>query len=98
MSSEAQQLAQARQRFSEFHEREARGRNDIIRIGFHNVPTLGLAVGRFSAITYQSIGDGETYTHEFPIKSRPLIYVNSDGRQIYILEGGYRFTGRGFIG
>jgi hypothetical protein len=98
MSSEAEQLAQARKRFEEFHERAPRGANDIVKIGGLVVPTLGLAVGRFSAITYQAVGDGHVYTHEFNRNCRPLIFVNSDGRQIYILEGGYRFTSRGFIG
>lgn len=96
--NEAQQLAQARERFRGFHEREATGRNDIVKIAGLIVPTLGLAVGHFYAITYKSVGDGVVYTHEFSPKNRPLVYVNSDGRQAYILEGGYKFTSRGFIG
>jgi hypothetical protein len=96
--NEAQQMAEARARFRAFHERDARGLNDIVNIGGLRVPTLGLAVGQFYAITYKAVGDGKVYTHEFSPKRRPLIFVNSDGRQIYILEGGYRFTDRGFIG
>jgi hypothetical protein len=114
VKTEAQQLAQARERFREFHEVEPRSSNDIVKIGGtapeewiqamarragERAPaTLGLAVGRFVAITYLSVGDGQTYTHEFNRKNRPIIYVNSDGRQAYILEGEYRFTRRGFIG
>lgn len=96
--TEARQLEEARQLFRSFHERDARGINDIVNIAGLKVPTLGLAVGQFFAITYKSVGDGKLYTHEFSPARRPLIYVNSDGRQIYILEGRYRFTDRGFIG
>lgn len=94
----ALQLAQAQRRFDEFHERPARSVNDIINIGGLAVPTVGLAVGDFYAITYRAVGDGHLYTHKFGSTNRPLVYVNSDGRQIYILGGGYKFTARGFIG
>lgn len=92
------QLLQARKRFRDFHERDPRGVNDIVNIGGVSVPTLGLAVGDFYAITYRAVGDGHLYTHQFGSTNRPLVYVNSDGRQIYILGGGYKFTNRGFIG
>lgn len=94
----ALQLAEARRRFEEFHERPAQGVNDIVNIGGLTVPTLGLAVGDFYAITYRAVGDGHLYTHQFGSKNRPLVYVNSDGRQVYILGGEYKFTERGFIG
>ena len=94
IKSDAVQLAEAaKRRSASFTTATLAARNDVIRIGGLVVPTLGLAVGHLSAITYQSIGDGRTYTHNFNARNRPLVYVNSDGRQIYILEGGYKFTG-----
>lgn len=96
--TEAEQLIEARARFKSFHFRDPRGSRELIKIDGLKVPTLGLAVGSFLAITYKSVGDGLTYTHEFGPRNRPLVFVNSDGRQIYILEGGYKFTERGFIG
>lgn len=45
--------------------------------------------------------DGKTnivLVHEFKRSDRPLLLVNSDGRQAYILKGGYRFNARGFVG
>jgi hypothetical protein len=97
--STEKQFSDARVRFREFHFRDPNPNNlEIINIAGLARPTIGLAVGEFLAITYKSVGDGETYTHDFKATNRPLVYTTPDGQQIYILKGGYRFTGRGFIG
>lgn len=99
MSSEDEQYREACRRFRDFHGRDpAPANSEIVNIGGLRIPTLGLAVGQFVGIGYRSIGDGLDYYHEFDSNSRPSVYVNADGRQIYILGGGYRFTYRGFLG
>jgi hypothetical protein len=97
MASEEQQLAQARARFADFHGRAPRY-GEIIAIEGLTVPTLGLAIGHMTAIGYHAAGTGKFFSHDFSSARRPVLFVNSDGRQVYILKGGYRFTERGFIG
>jgi hypothetical protein len=55
-----------------------------------------LEVGQFYGIAY--IAEGKKYFHKFSSGNRPRVFVSADGKQIYILRGGYRFTDRGFIG
>jgi hypothetical protein len=55
-----------------------------------------LEVGQFYGIAY--IAEGKKYFHKFNANNRPRVFVSADGKQIYILRGGYRFTDRGFIG
>ena len=91
------QRRQAIDLFEKFHGRLPRG-DELVKVGGLAVPTVGLEVGHFVGIGYKSLGDGKDYFHEFSKLNRPLIYVNPDGRQIYILKGGYRFSERGFLG
>lgn len=53
-------------------------------------------VGRLDAILYTAKRDGvtEKYFHRF--SDRPVLALSSDGSQMYILAGGYKFTARGF--
>jgi hypothetical protein len=97
--NEADQLEEARALFKSFQFREPRiGTDDVISISGLRIPTVGLMIGHMVEIGYKALGDGVYYKHQFSDFSRPLVYVNSDGRQIYILKGGYRFSDRGFIG
>jgi len=91
------QMPEARRRFEDFHYRKPK-EGEIANIGGLIVPTLGLEVGEFIGIGYKSVGNGVEYYHEFSGRNRPLVFVNSDGRQLYILKGGYQFTRRGFVG
>jgi len=59
-------------------------------------PEVALVIGTLHGVSYRAKGDHELYFHKF--RSRPLLAVSSDGRQLYILKGGYRFTKRGIIG
>lgn len=80
--------------FKSFHNKDPRGSN-IVTVAMEK-PDNALEVGQFFGIAY--IAGGEIYFHKFNKRNRPLVYVSSDGKQIYILKGGYRFTDRGFIG
>jgi hypothetical protein len=58
-----------------------------------------LAIGKVCGIIYETVRDGkrETYLHEFKAKSRPLLAVSYDGKQLFLLGGAYNFTGRGIV-
>jgi len=56
-------------------------------------------VGTVDGILYTTVRDGNTekYIHEFKKKSRPHLAVSHDGKQLFILGGGYAFTERGIV-
>jgi hypothetical protein len=41
--------------------------------------------------------DGKAYRHEFHPRSRPVLAVSADGKQLILIGGNYRFTGRGIV-
>lgn len=57
-------------------------------------PKVLLRVGYLEGVIYSAVRDGETqkYLHEFSESARPLLCVTPDGRQLFILGGGYDFT------
>jgi len=59
-----------------------------------------MVIGYLDFVGYHTVRDGEDerYIHHFKEKSRPLLCVSHDGKQLIILGGGYRFTERGIIG
>lgn len=67
--------------------REVKGDNTIVAI-----------IGEVNGISYTTTIDGkcETYYHEFD--TRPVFAISSDGYQIYILAGEYKFTEKGIEG
>lgn len=87
-------MTAAVKRFRSFHEKPPQ-KGQIIGIQQKDV-VEALEVGQFFGIAY--IADGVKYFHRFNKSNRPRVFVSSDGKQIYILRGGYRFTDRGFIG
>jgi len=59
-------------------------------------------VGTVDGVLYTTVRDGRTekYIHEFRKKSRPhlaVLAVSHDGKQLFILGGGYTFTERGIV-
>lgn len=94
MSEFEDEIARAEKLFKSFNGRYPRG-SEIVKVGVLTRPQVAVAVGPMIGLAYRAISGKEFY-HEFT--TRPLIYVNADGRQIYTLEGGYRFTDRGFVG
>lgn len=63
-----------------------------------DAPEETLEVGSLYGIMYKVPGVNEPYLHKFNARKRPQLFVSGNGRQIYILNGVYRFTDRGFIG
>lgn len=58
-----------------------------------------MLVGECDGILYTTTRDGkkERYIHEFRSNSKPLLAASSDGKQIILLEGKYKFTERGIV-
>jgi hypothetical protein len=56
-------------------------------------------VGKLSGVLYDTVRDGkdEKYIHRFRRKSRPLLAASSDGTELKILGGGFRFTEAGIV-
>lgn len=84
----------ARKRFKDFHGFEPET-GDIGHLGLEGYV---LVVGELDGIMYKPIGETKSSLHRFKKSDRPLLVVSSDGRQIYVLKGAYRFTQRGFEG
>lgn len=72
------------------------GHIDTIKLASKGV---GFKIGQVDGIMYTTVRDGKTekYIHEFRNKSRPLLASSFDGKQLYILGGGYKFTNRGIV-
>jgi hypothetical protein len=71
-------------------------RGERVRLPAHSV---GLAIGSVLGISYETTRDGkrEKYLHEFRRGARPTLAASSDGHQLYLLRGAYRFTERGIV-
>lgn len=63
------------------------------------MPDVAAVIGELDGIAYEAVRDGvrEKYFHEFAAKSRPLLCVSPDGKQLIILGGHYRFTDHGIV-
>lgn len=69
---------------------------DIIELD--DTRTVALYIGELDAVVYRIEGEAEPIFHRFKESDRPLLYVSSDGSEIVILKGGFRFTEKGFEG
>lgn len=60
----------------------------------------GLVIGKLDGVLYSTVRDGvpEKYVHRFKRKSRPLLTANSDGNQLRIVGGRFKFTEAGIEG
>lgn len=89
-------IARAKKLFRDFTGR-APSRGDIGALNFTQKDTIVFVPGVCESIIYTANRDGkrERYIHDF--KNRPVLAISSDGKQAYILAGGYRFTERGFV-
>lgn len=70
----------------------------VDRIKMESYDTAFL-IGDLDGLLYTTVRDGEkeSYIHKFKKKSRPQLASSFDGKQLFILGGGYRFTERGII-
>lgn len=81
-------------RFKAFHKRDPRN-GEILQVQ-NRADDAAFAVGELFGISYCVPDETTPYFHEFPKSNRPLLALSSDGKQAYILKGGYTFTDRGF--
>lgn len=90
---EVQKAALLYERFSG-HKAESFG-----KVTLPPLPRVGAAVGEVDFIGYTAVRDGvtEKYIHTFKPADRPLLVVSPDGRSLYLVGGGYRFTERGIV-
>ena len=66
-----------------------------------SVPVIkhAIAIGEMDGIMYTTRRDGEIehYIHKFKKSARPTLAVSSNGKNVLILGGRFKFTERGFI-
>jgi hypothetical protein len=90
----ARSLAQAKRLYKGFTGRSPR---TLKQLAIPALPATGLAIGRVFGIMYDVAATGERFQHEFKGKSRPLLVVADDGKQVFLIGGSYTFTQRGFV-
>lgn len=86
----------AAQLFEDFFGRPPQ-EDDIVTLDMRG-PENALVIGQLDGVVYKTSDSDSPYFHRFKKSDRPLLAVSADGRQIYILKGGYRFTEKGFVG
>lgn len=60
--------------------------------------TTGIVIGRIKSIVYHPTQGSRVLEHEFTKGREPRLVVTDNGRQIFVLDGAYQFTARGFRG
>lgn len=60
--------------------------------------SVAIRIGQLDSLSYRIDGERIANIHFFTRTDRPLLFVSSDGRQLYSVRGRYRFTERGFVG
>ena len=93
--SARQQLAQAVTLYESFREKRPR---KLAHVKF-KLPKVVANMGYVEYIGYRTLHGKKTtlYEHPFAIGSRPILAVSSDGRQLMLLGGLYKFTDRGIV-
>jgi hypothetical protein len=70
-----------------------------IKVVSFDVPEAVMVIGHVEEICYTTTHDGKSvaYRHPFQPGSRPLLCASSDGAQLLLLGGRYKFTDRGIV-
>ena len=89
------ELDLATELFQSFHGRAPKP-GELMQLNGTKAATVVLEVGTLVSLGYKSLGDGQTYYHEFE-HVKPKLYVTPTGRQAFMIGGSYHFTDRGFI-
>jgi hypothetical protein len=81
--------------YSNFREKKPK-RLKVVNI---DIPTVTACIGHVEKIWYTTTHGKEAvlYEHPFAPGSRPLLAVSSDGRQLLLLGGRFKFTERGIV-
>lgn len=83
--------------FKRFHRREPAS-GEIMLLEFPKDAIDVLQMGAVYGIIYKTKEEPKPFLHKFNKHNRPLLFASSDGKQLYILKGGYRLTERGIVG
>lgn len=86
-------IARAKKLFRDF---SGRAPQDILTLNVKDDVVVRL--GKLEGIVYTAKRDdkAETYYHKFD--NPPPLYVSGDGKRIYVPQGNFKFTPRGFVG
>lgn len=70
-----------------------------IKVVSMKTPKAVAVVGYIEYVGYKTTHGKrhELYQHDFSPGSRPLLCVSADGKQLLLLGGRYKFTGRGIV-
>jgi hypothetical protein len=80
-------------RFRAYHGRAPKD-GEILDLEFE--PVTALVIGECDGIMYRTKESKKPWLHRFDV--RPLLLASSDGHQVYVVKGRYRFTARGIVG
>ena len=91
----ARQLKQAVALYTSFREKKPRK----LKVVTVDIPQVVAVIGYLEYVGYRTTHGNEVqpYHHPFAEGSRPLLCVSSDGRQLVLLGGRYKFTERGIV-
>lgn len=91
----ARRLKQAVSLYTSFRERRPR-KLKVVNV---NIPNVVAVIGHLEYVGYKTTHGRkvELYQHDFAPGSRPLFCVSSDGQQLLLLGGRYKFTERGIV-
>ena len=86
-------VQQAARLFEDFTGHEAGHMRKVL----WTVPDVAAQFGELEGVIYNTVRDGksERYLHKFKKKSRPLLGVSHDGKQLVVVGGHYQFTEAG---
>jgi hypothetical protein len=90
-------MIQSAARLSEdFSGHEARS---LGKVTVPELPRVAIVIGEVEGVIYNTVRDGkfERYIHKFRAKSRPLLCVSHDGKQLLLIGGHYDFTEAGIV-
>lgn len=95
MTKKAKKVSAGKKLYEDFREENA---EKVQEFAF-DVPEVVIEIGSLDTVEYTTRRGGkiEHYRHEFREKSRPLLAVSEDGKQLMIVGGRYRFTERGIV-
>ncbi len=90
------EMARAAKLYESFRERTPKR---IKKISIFPPPRVAVDVGLVEFIGYRTTHGRKLtlYQHDFAPGSRPLLCVSPDGRQLLLIGGRYKFTGRGIV-
>ena len=89
-------MSEAARRLSEFVGREI---GQFVEVKVNPDYDVGYVLGEIPELHYIAERDGEVFhfDHKFEARSRPLLIVSHDGKQLMIAGGRYNVTDRGIV-